>query len=209
MPSFSHRHRHVDFDLTPEYSRPAHDDETYVMDEFNFHASHCSSCADPYQVHKRGGHLCPQGHGLALDVAQYLYNKGGQAYSVVDREGHQRVKVEIPPGCDAVRGLLKAMGRGLRLRRVEPATSYDRTYYVPPRTIQPERTYQYREPQPIRKTRLETAKPLSSSYSRQQPREKPYYHGRGSLFEEDMLERETRYKSPKPIYYEAAPRKWR
>lgn len=200
MPSFSHHHRHVDFNLTPDYSRPARDDEEYVMKAFNHHASRCSSCAHPYEVHRRGGTLCPKGHQRARDVAQYLYNKSGHAYSVVDREGNQRVQVEIPAGCDAVRGLLKAMERGLRLRKRDSATSYDKTYYVAPRTIQPERSYQYREP------RLERVEPLSSSHSRQQWREKPYYSGRGSLFEEDMLERETRRKSHEPIYYEAAPR---
>lgn len=204
MPSF--RHRQVDFDLTPAYSRLPRDDEVYVMKAFARHASHCSSCAHPYDVHKRGGTLCTKGHQRAQDVAQYLYNKGGQAYSLVDREGNQRMQVEIPAGCESVRGLLKAIERGLRLYRHAPATSYDPTYSVPPRTIQPERNYQYpRETVTIRKPRLETAEPPSSVYTRQQRREKPYY-GRGSLFEEDMRERESRYKSSQPVYYEAAPR---
>lgn len=203
MPSF--RHRQVDFDLDPDYSRLARDDELYVMNRFAHHASRCSSCAHPYDVHKRGGTLCPKGHQRALDVAQYLYNKGGQAYSRVDREGNQRIQVEIPAGCESVRGLLKAMERGLRLGRSSPATSYDRTYYIPPRKIQPERNHQYvREPQYTRKPRLETAEP--PLYSRRQRREKPYYAGRGSLFEEDMRERESRYKSHEPVYYHAAPR---
>ncbi|MCJ1269826.1 hypothetical protein MMC22_009719 [Lobaria immixta] len=206
MPSF--RHRQVDFDLTPAISRLPRDDEVYVMKAFARHASHCSSCAHPYDVHKRGGTLCTKGHQRALDVAQYLYNKGGQAYSLVDREGNQRMQVEIPAGCESVRGLLKAIERGLRLYKHAPATSYDSTYYVPPRKIQPERNYQYpRETQSIRKPRLETAEPPSSSIpTRQSRREKPYYSGRGSLFEEDMRERESRYKSSQPVYYEAAPR---
>ncbi|MCJ1430310.1 hypothetical protein MMC29_008227 [Sticta canariensis] len=203
MPSF--RPRQVDFDLNLDYSRPARDDERYVMKRFAHHASHCSSCAHPYDVHMRGGTLCLKGHQRALDVAQYLYNKSGQAYSRVDREGNQRVQVEIPAGCESVRGLLKAMERGLRLLRSAPATSYDRTYYIPPRKIQPERNHQHsREPQYTRKPRLETAEPLL--YRRQQRREKPYYAGRGSLFEEDMRERESRYKSHEPVYYYAAPR---
>lgn len=203
MPSF--RDLQVDFDLTPHYSRPARDDELYVMKRFAHHASHCSSCAHPYDVHKRGGTLCHKGHRRALDVAQYLYNKSGQAYSLVDREGNQRIQVEIPAGCESVRGLLKAMERGLRLLRGSPSTSYDRSYYIPPRKIQPERNHEYtREPQYTRKPRLETAEP--PAYRRQQRREKPYYAGRGSLFEEDMRERESRNKSHQPVYYHAAPR---
>ena len=176
------------------------------MKAYAHHASHCSICAHPYDVHKRGGTLCTKGHQRALDVAQYLYNKSGQAYSLVDREGNQRIQVEIPAGCESVRGLLKAIERGLRLRRRVPATSYDRTYDVPPRRVQPERNYQQpREPASIRKPHLETAEP-PPAYSRQQRHEKPFYGGRGSLFEEDMRERESRYKSRQPVYYKAAPR---
>lgn len=206
MPSIKSyiRHPQVEFDLTPTYSREARDDEAYVMKAFARHASHCASCADPYDVHKRGGTLCLKGHQRALDVAQYLYNKSGKAYSLVDREGNQRMQVEIPTGCESVRGLLKAIERGLRLRRATPLTSYDPTYYIPPRTIQPEPTYQYREPQPIRKPRLETAVP--PLYNRQHRREKPYSSGRGSLFEEDMRERESQHKSRQPVYIHAAPR---
>lgn len=201
MPSFI---RQVDFDLTPAYSRPPGDDEVYVMKAFARHCSHCTTCAHPYEVHKRGGALCAKGHQRALDVAQYLFNIDGHAYSLVDREGNQRVQVEIPVGCEAVRELLKAMERGLRLRRRVPSVSYDPTYYVAPRKVQPERIYQHpKEVRSNRKPQLETAEP--PMYSRQQPREKPRYIGRGSLFEEDMREKESRYKSQQPIYYMATP----
>ena len=204
MPSFS---RQVDFDPAPAYSRLPRDDEVYVIKAFARHASHCPTCAHPYDVHKRGGTLCSKGHQRALDVAQYLYNKSGLAYSLVDREGNKRVQVEIPAGCEAVRGLLKAMERGLRLRRRTPPVSYDETYYVPPRKVQPERNNQYsREPRFNRKLHLETAEPPSILYSRQKRRENPYYTGRGSLFEEDMREREYRNKSRQPIYVTATPR---
>lgn len=205
MPFFS---RQVDFDLTPAYSRLPRDDEVYVMEAFAHHASHCSACANPYEVHKRGGTLCAKGHLRALDVAQYLYNKGGRAFSSVDLEGNQRIQVEIPSGCEPVRGLLKAMERGLRLRRRTPTVSYDETYYVPARKLQPDRGYQYpREPRSSRKPHIETVEPSSSKYSKQQRREKTAYPGRGSLYEEDMREREKRYKSMQAFYPTSTPRR--
>lgn len=190
MPSLLPR---VDFDPTPDYSRLPRDDEEYVIKAFAHHAAHCTSCADPYEVHKRGGSLCAKGHQRALDVAQYLYNKGGQAFSLVDRESNLRTRVEIPAGCDAVRGLLKAMERGLRLRRRAPAISYDETYYVPPRRVQTDL--------------LEIVEPRTSADRRQQRRENPRYVGRGSLFEEDIRERERRRQSQQPVYYYTASRK--
>lgn len=205
MPFFR---RQVDFDLTPAYSRLPRDDEIYVMKEFANHASHCSTCANPYEVHKRGRTLCPDGLLLALDVAQYLYNEGGRAFSSVDLEGNQRIQVEIPSGCESVRGLLKAIDRGLRLRRRTPTVSYDKTYYVPARKVQPDRGYQYsREPRSTRKPYSETPEPSTSKYSKQQRREKSSYPGRGSLFEEDMREREKRHKTMQPLYYTATPRR--
>ena len=99
------------------YSRLPHDDELYVMRVFARHASHCSTCAHPYEVHKKGGFLCNKGRQRALDVTQYVLNIAGQAYSMVDREGKHRVQLEIPADCNAVRELLKALERGLHLRR--------------------------------------------------------------------------------------------
>ena len=99
------------------YSRLPHDDELYVMKAFARHCSHCPQCARPYEVHRRGGTLCSKGHARALDVAQYVFSRGSQAFSVVDLDGNRRVQMEIPADCSAVRELLKAMERGLRLRR--------------------------------------------------------------------------------------------
>ena len=173
------------------YSRLPHDDELYVMKAFARHASHCSACVHPYDVHLKGGSLCSKGHQRALDVAQYVFNKAGQTFSVVDLEGNRRVQMEIPADCAVVRELLKAMERGLRLRRKLPATSYDETYHVPPRVIQP--TSEHRRPQKPQYTRkpvLVTAVPPSSR------REKHSRSGRGSLYEADMKERERRLKRP-------------
>ena len=195
MPAFQ---RQVSFDADPVYSRPARDDEVYVMKGFARHCSHCSRCADPYEASRRGDGLCDKGRARAQRVAEYVYSKGDQAYSKVDSEGNQRVQIEIPAGCQPVRGLLKAMERGL-LRRTSKPVSYDSTYYVPARRPLSSSTTA-RLPKP----RLETAEaprypsPLRRGDSKR-------YVGRGSLYEADMKEREeASYKAP--IYYRIAPK---
>lgn len=194
LPSFR---RQVSFTAAPAYSRLPRDDEAYVMKAFARHATHCPSCANPYQVHLRGATLCPKGHQRALDVAQYVYNKGGQAYSVVDRQGHQHVQIEIPVGCESVRSLLRAMERGLRIMRRAPSVSYDRSYYVAPRP-----TVIQREPGSYsqhKKPRLETVEP--PTWAARGPRADPvsYGGGRGSLYEAEMRERQRHYKPT--VYY--------
>ena len=193
--------RQVDFAPIPAtYSRLPHDDELYVMKAFTRHASHCSTCAHPYDVHRKGGSLCSKGLQRALDVAQYVFNnKAGQTFSVVDLDGNRRVQMEIPADCAVVRELLKAIERGLRLRRKVTVTSYDETYLIPPRVIQP--TTEPRrpeEPRHVRKPIIEIAQTSSSR------REKRSHSGRGSLYEADMKERDRRSK--RPAYYSAGPR---
>ncbi|MCJ1435993.1 hypothetical protein MMC27_005371 [Xylographa pallens] len=190
LPAFRRR---VSFTPAPIYSRLPRDDEAYVMKAFARHASHCSSCANPYQVHLRGATLCPKGHQRALNVAQYVYNKGDRAYSVVDREGNQQVQIEIPVGCESVRSLLQAMERGLRIMRRAPSVSYDRTYYVSARPKVVER-----EPSYVRKPRLETAEPPAWAVKDRRA-ESVSYAGRGSLYETDMRERQKYYKPT--VYY--------
>ena len=166
--------REVGFDPIVTYSpRSPRDDEKYVMKEFNRHADRCSSCADPYKVYKEGKSLCAEGRDLAELVAQYLYTRDGQAYSSVDEKGNRRIQVEIPAGCDAVRGLLKAMEHKLRLHRQTSVKRYDSTYDV--------------------RERRSSTNPPSYSSSRQPRREKTYI-GKGSLFEEDMMDRERQSK---------------
>lgn len=156
MPSF----RRVSFSEKPEYSRLPRDDESYVMHAFSRHASRCNSCHDPFQVYKTGGTLCPKGHQRALDVAQYVYSKGGLAFSSIDRERNQRTQIEIPAGCEPVRSLLKAMDRGLRVMKRAPSTSYDKTYYVPARPVTEIRPRAQRRPS-TKELRLETVEPPS------------------------------------------------
>ncbi|KAG8532919.1 uncharacterized protein KY384_002797 [Bacidia gigantensis] len=116
------------------YSRLPRDDEAYVMKAFAKHSAHCTQCSDPYKTHLKGGSLCAKGTRRAQDVADYVINKAGLAFSVVDLEQkHKRIQVEIPADCSAVRDLLKAMERGLRLQSSKPIESYDKHYYVPSR----------------------------------------------------------------------------
>lgn len=132
--------RHVGFADEHIYCRRARSDEEFVMNHFNEHASRCRDCADPYATHLAGKSLCDKGHLLAQDVARYIYSKGGMAFSMLDRASlKQRVQVEIPPRCDRVRGLLRAVDRGLRVEKPGPSKSYDKNYYVPAR---PKRQHQ-------------------------------------------------------------------
>lgn len=203
MPSFLPA-RHVLFDPKPDYSRPAHDDEAYVAKAWTRHTSHCEQCARPYELYKRGGTLCPKGQQRARAVAEYLYNKEGEVYSVVDQERRQSTRVEIPAGCDSVRDLLKALDRGFIRQSQTPVESYDRTYLIAPRRrrTQPRTD----EPRYIREPpQIEIVDPAPSFYTREIPREKP--SGRGSLYRQDMRERESRRESVQPIYYMAAPKR--
>lgn len=169
------------------------------MKQFAHHAARCGTCAEPYDVFRRGGTLCPLGHQLAIDVAQYVYGKGGQAYSQVDREGHQRVQIEIPPQCEVVRSLLRAIERGLRLRERTPAVSYDRTYMVAAR---PPIIHQ-RAPAQGRTPRLERAEPRVGVVAHPRRSRTMHVAGKGSLYAEELAERE-RYYTP-PVYYRIAP----
>ncbi|KAK4692603.1 hypothetical protein P7C71_g4632, partial [Lecanoromycetidae sp. Uapishka_2] len=214
MPSTAPRQasspRQVSFAKVPTtYSRLPHDDELFVIKAFARHASHCASCAHPYEVHKKGGSLCSKGHQRALDVTEYVLNKAGQAYSMVDLDGNQRVQLEIPADCSVVRELLKALERGLRLRRKTPAISYDENYPIGPRILPADYDRREREPRYISKPTLETPLPPTTLTRSPSRHEKPYYSGRGSLFESDMKERERRYKQQQrqqQTYYSVGPR---
>lgn len=210
-PTLLPRNGSVDFAQSPAYSRLPQDDELFVMKAFSRHASHCASCARPYDTFSRGGTLCPRGHQRGLDVAQYLYNKRGHAFSIVDRLAGHRTHVEIPSNCEAVRGLLKAMENGLYLRRrkvSEPVVDrYDNNerHYSAPRRINSEPTDHYEKaPRYIRKPTLETPvlpPTRAPSRYRQLRKDNPYYAGRDTLFEQDLSEKESRYGHRQPNYY--------
>lgn len=169
--------------IPASYSRLPRDDEIYVMKAFAKHCSHCRTCSDPYAVHMSGHSLCTKGLQRALDVTQYVFNKAGKAFSVVDLEGKKRCEVEIPADCDAVRQLLKAIERGLRLRsqsshpKKERLTSYDENYYVAPRRMAPERDLAYdlkyterdSEPKYTHRPKVETIVPKRHQSVKQRP----------------------------------------
>lgn len=121
---------------TPTYSRQPHDDEAFVIKEFTKHAKHCSQCAHPYDSFRDRKSLCERGIAFAKDVAQYLYGNEGRAYSKVESQGNKSTHIEIPPDCEVVRQLLKAIEKGMRLHaRSKPVISYDANYYVAARPI--------------------------------------------------------------------------
>ena len=119
----SHK-RNVAFAPLDTFSRSPYDDETLVMRAFTKHCSHCSRCANPYESYRRYGstQLCSKGRQRALDVSQYLLNKSGHAFSVVDLDKGVRMQVEIPSDCTVVRELLRAVERGMDVSRPTPSS---------------------------------------------------------------------------------------
>lgn len=112
--------------------RPLSAEESWPLYYFERHARHCVHCYQPYEVHRSENRLCDRGHVLAQDVVYYFYGKAGQHYST-SIEGGNLVLVEIPDEFVHIKGLLRAMDRTIRIRQGHNL-SYDRTYYVPPRT---------------------------------------------------------------------------
>ncbi|KAI9844613.1 MAG: hypothetical protein M1837_005465 [Sclerophora amabilis] len=191
----------VGFAAEPTVSRPPNHDEEAVLHNFALHASHCRRCANPYETHLAGKTLCDRGRQHARRVARYLYNKGGKACSTLHVEGLQSVQVEIPIGYEPVRGLLKAMERGLRLHArnhetASPIVSQDRTYPIAPRPAT-------RNERP----RIEIVEPPTTSYD---PAEKGMY---ASDYEYSYHGR-PHPTSRRPVYeddivFYAAPRSYR
>ena len=217
MPSLI-RPRTIGFAPTPAYSRPARDDEAYVMRAWARHAARCDTCHDPVAAYATKQPLCPRGLRRARDVAQYVYSlgtdKGAAAYSLLDREGgsRARVRVEIPASCEApVRSLLRAMQQGLVERApVSVPASYDRTYYVPPRpiirnveaprrqTVRPEAPEHF-----YRSSPRSSGDSLASSASDASVRDDRLrsYRGKGSLYAHELREQELHRRQRQPVYY--------
>jgi hypothetical protein len=189
MPSLP---RQVAFSGNNTISRPPHEEELEAIRRFASHASHCPDCAHPYEAHVTGRTLCNRGHRYAQEVAAYVYSKAGKAYSVVDRkDGLAPTQVEIPVNCGAVRELLKAMDRGLRIRQ-PPVVSYDQTYPVAPRVVLAAPSQQIIEVPHRRHSTCHHAvarRPV-----------KPYTGGRGSLYASDMNDRHRRYLADTGLY---------
>jgi hypothetical protein len=118
------------------------------MRKYANHASHCSTCADPYNVWKTDGELCDKGHAYARDVAKYIYSKCGRPYSVIDKDSrNERNEIEVPVDCAVIRKLTKAFHMGLNLRTKKAIVSHDTRYPVSdrrPRDSREERERQER-----------------------------------------------------------------
>jgi hypothetical protein len=117
------------------YSRPVTNDEHWTLFYFEEHAVHCRRCRDPYMVHRSGRRLCDKGHGLAINVARFVYysKSRNDFFSRSGKDG-QEVRVEIPVNYVQTLGLLQAIQRALRRGELWlKAESYDKTHLVPPR----------------------------------------------------------------------------
>jgi len=172
---------HVSFTPATTVSRPPTASEMSVMHKFARHCSHCLACEDPYTSFRISAPLCARGIERALVVNKYVFTRNGKAYSVGTHEdGYEQVRVEVPARYEAVRGLLRAVEEGLRLKQPvitaadeEIKYSYDRTYYVPERVY--ERPYNAQEPRLGRKR--------ERRYHEESPRQRPaaereYYDAR-------------------------------
>lgn len=97
-------------------SRQVTNEEHWSLYSFEFHASQCSSCADPYVRYKAGKKLCKEGDRLARDVTGVIYRRDGEAYSRTKEEG-KKVRIELPGGYDRTRELLRAVEKGVRHKK--------------------------------------------------------------------------------------------
>lgn len=197
MPAFPSRH--VGFAHKNSVSRPPRDEELSAMYNFALHASHCTHCADPYRTFLAGATLCERGHRHARHVAKYIYNKSGHAYSTTDGDEYQSVHIEIPQGYEAVRGLLKALEHGLRLRKSRPTS-----YAAPTPVISYDRTYQVSSRKAERKERprVEIVEPPRGHY---QDGKVIYINRDGSLYHppalDDELATRRAYDPRGSVYY--------
>lgn len=102
-------------------SRPAEDDEHYVLWRYAGHATRCSLCEHPLEALRQRVGLCPRGVLHARTVKQYAYSKNGKLYSAVDRDMGREVQLQVPPACGVIRELMLAMERGLTVDSPKPA----------------------------------------------------------------------------------------
>ncbi|KAJ5028761.1 hypothetical protein J3E72DRAFT_306039 [Bipolaris maydis] len=137
-PAVAKKERVVGFYEDPviSFCRPVNTSESWAAYHFEMHARKCAHCHNAYEVHRNHERLCDVGHGLAQDVARYIYHKSGATYSTME-ENNKLVRVEIPAGYVEVCSLLKAIERSLRHRSRRPFVSMDRSYYVAPRSSPP------------------------------------------------------------------------
>lgn len=155
--------RIVGFASEVQSIREPRQDELSVISHFARHADRCPYCHDPYAAYIQDKSLCDRGIGLAKDVANYLYAKGGKPFSIVDRQSGDRVQVQIPAGMEAVSLLIKAIDRGMVLKK-RPAV-------VVSRKVEADKI----ERTPYQSSRLESA--LKSPRPKEYTEERRYHDG--------------------------------
>ena len=104
-------------------SRELNPTEAWSLYHFECHAKACSTCRDPFQTYVKRGQLCETGHALAQDVALHVHYTAGEIYSTA-KDKQKLVRVELEPGYDQVRSLLKGLDHRLRSK---PTITYDRS----------------------------------------------------------------------------------
>ena len=120
--------RRVDYSSQSVRCRAPRADEVAVLLHFSAHAGYCWRCSDPYGMLVSGGTLCGIGHAYAWDVTRILYYSDGRFFFVSD----SNMLISLPKGCDTIRGLFKAIGRGLKIEQNTLIISRTK-YYVPDR----------------------------------------------------------------------------
>lgn len=155
--------RIVGFASEVQSIRQPREDELSVISHFARHADRCPYCHDPYAAYIQDKSLCDRGISLAKDVCNYLYAKGGKPFSIVDRQSGDRVQVQIPAGMEAVSLLIKAISRGMVLKK-KPAV-------VVSRTVDADKI----ERTPYQSSRLESA--LKSPRPKEYTEERRYHDG--------------------------------
>ena len=120
MPREASQTKAVRFSRNVESCREPWDDERSVMTHFAKHAGRCDICADPYEAYRRDTPFCDKGHALAMDVANYIYGKGGKPFSIIDKKQEgDSVRLEVPAGCEVINNLCKAFCKGMTLKKRE------------------------------------------------------------------------------------------
>ncbi|KAL2441090.1 hypothetical protein ABEF95_011856 [Exophiala dermatitidis] len=170
--------RVVGFATEVKAIRPPGDAEQSVMDHFARHAARCEVCKDPEHSYKHDIPLCDRGNTLAMDVAKYVYSKGGKPFSVVDRLQGKRIQLEIPPGCQVINSLVRAFDRGMIPRARNPVV----VTQVAPTPTQPS------TPRVQRGERVERTERPASYYHPRTERRREYPA-------EEYTPRATRYRS--------------
>jgi hypothetical protein len=195
---------HVSFDPQVRSQRRLREDERAVCATWSRHAAKCDRCNRPVDVWRRGGKLCDKGRTYAIDLAKYIYSKGGRPYSVIDKEYYgQRNEIEIPYEYEAVRDLVKAFDKGLTLntssKRPTPTISYDTNYYVPSRE----------EPNTVYITPNSSSRRERERYHDDDRRRTVHFDSsyRGSHYLSDERARQERRYEPEPVIILAQPRR--